>query len=314
MYSPPSNLPYLPAPNPRTPPRPTRSHLPSSPLAAWCYRLSAPPEVPASARFALRERVRRGRLASLILLALLVVVALSLPDVVLVPTLTPSIAFVAVCCLVAIPLNRSGRVTAAAILLLTAVDGALAGALLTSPEGLDPLFLPVYYLLVTSELIAVSLLPPRAVFWVAAVHSLAILLDVRYQAHTMMWEQMITTPGILYSLVIGPIALQFVVAVVSYLWVQSSQSALRRADRAEEIAELERREAERTFALEEGVRYLHQILAAWAQGEVGRRVPPMPVAALEQVRFDLNTFIERFAPVRRLAPRPSVLHGQQPIA
>src|SRR5262249_24563137 len=202
MYSPPSNLPYLPAPNPRTPPRPTRSHLPSSPLAAWCYRLSAPPEVPASARFALRERVRRGRLASVILLALLVVVALSLPDVVLVPTLTPSIAFVAVCCLVAIPLNRSGRVTAAAILLLTAalrllaaLDGALGGALLASPGGLDPLFLPVYYLLVTSELIAVSLLPPRAVFWVAAVHSLAILLDVRYQAHTMMWEQMITTPG-----------------------------------------------------------------------------------------------------------------------
>src|SRR5262249_35041627 len=168
MYLPPLDPPYSSSPDPLRHPRPAMSHPRSSPLATWWYRLSAPPEVAASARFTLRERVRRGRLASLILLALLVVVALSLPDLPRAPMLTPSIGFVAVCCLLAIPLNRSGRVTEAAILLLTAVDGALVGALLTSPVGLDPLFLPVYYLLVTSELIAVSLLPPRAVFWVAA--------------------------------------------------------------------------------------------------------------------------------------------------
>jgi hypothetical protein len=44
------------------------------------------------------------------------------------------------------------------------------------------------------------------------------------------------------------------------------------------------------------VRYLHQALTQWAGGDVRHRIPAMPVAILEQVRTDLNTFIERFSP------------------
>src|SRR5262249_51756934 len=157
------------------------------------------PLAPASASFADRERVRRGRLASLILLGLLVVVALLLPEVALAPTVRPSIALVALGCLLAIPLNRLGHVSLAGILLLVMLDLAIEGALLTADGGLDPLYLPGFYLLVTSELIAVSLLPPASVFLVALAHSIFIAFDVRLQIHTMMWDQMITTPGIFYS-------------------------------------------------------------------------------------------------------------------
>ena len=55
-----------------------------------------------------------------------------------------------------------------------------------------------------------------------------------------------------------------------------------------------REEADRTFALEEGVRYLQQTLTQWARGDIRRRVPTMPVAILEQVGSDLNAFISRF--------------------
>src|SRR6185437_15212253 len=67
--------------------------------------------------------------------------------------------------------------------------------------------------------------------------------------------------------------------------------------RAEEIAMLEYRELERTSTLEEGIRYLHQTLAQWAQGNFAGRVPAMPLEILEQVRFDLNNYMERFGPV-----------------
>src|SRR5262249_14020718 len=189
--------------------------------------LSAPPVVPASASFADRERVRRERLAALILLGLLVILARLLPEVTLAASVRPSIALVAVCCLLAIPLHGLGHVSVTGILLLVMLDLAIAGALLTAQDGLDPLYLPGFYLLVTSELIAVSLLPPASVFLVALAHSVFIALDVRLQIHTMMWDQMITTPGIFYSLIAGPIALQVIVAFVAYLWVRRAHTALR---------------------------------------------------------------------------------------
>jgi hypothetical protein len=269
--------------------------LPSLPIA-WWYRLSAPPDVPVSASLTAREYVRRGRLAALILLGLVAVVLLALPELQLAPGLRPGIAVVVLGCLAAIPLNRAGYGRTAGVVLVVTVDLALVGTLLTAGSGLDPLDLPAFYLLVTSELIAVSLLPPVSVFLLAFAHSLFIALDVQLQVHTAMWDQMITTPGVLYSLIAGPIALQLIVAVVSFLWVRSAQTALRRADQAEEIAAWEARDRERTFALEEGVRYLQQTLAEWASGDVRSRIPPMPVAILEQVRTDLNAFIERFRP------------------
>ena len=274
---------------PATNARPRRSFI------GWWYRLTAPTPVPATADFDARERVRRGRLASLILLALLVVIVLALPDISLVPVLTPSIALAAVCCLGALLLNRAGHVGMAAVLLMASIDGALALALLTSKIGLDPLFLPVFYLFVASDLIVVSLLPPATIFLVASAHSIFILADVRYQPHTMMWEQMITSQGILYSLVLGPIVLEIVVAVVSFLWVRSAQIALRRADRAEELVMLERREAERTRDLEEGVQQLLAVHVAVANGNFQVIVPPMRNALLWQLGRSLATLVQRFS-------------------
>ncbi len=88
-----------------------------------------------------------------------------------------------------------------------------------------------------------------------------------------------------------------IMALVAFLWVRSTNLAIRRADRAEEVAMLEFRELQRTGTLEEGVRYLQQTLSLWAQGNFTRRVPVMPLDILEQVRMDLNAFMEWFGPV-----------------
>jgi len=209
--------------------------------------------------------------------------------------LRPGIAIVVLGCLAAIPLNRAGYGRTAGVLLVVTVDLALAGTLLTVGGGLDPLYLPAFYLLVTSELIAVSLLPPARVFLLALAHSLCIALDEQVQVHTMMWDQMMTTPGIFYSLIAGPIALQLIVALVSYLWVHSAQLALRRVDRAEEIALWEHRDAERTRELVEGVQQLLAVHVHLANGDFTTRPPAMRDRTLWQVGASLNNLIARLA-------------------
>jgi hypothetical protein len=158
--------------------------------------------------------------------------------------------------------------------------------------------LPNFDAYVVSVVLAATVLPRTLTFLVALGNSLLIIGNYLFQTH----NPNITQDVALYSsetvqtvsLLVRPIALQFVLAVVAYLWVRGMDEAIRRADRAEEIAAWEIRDRERTFALEEGVLYLHQALTQWANGDVRHRIPAMPVAILEQVRTDLNTFIERF--------------------
>lgn len=265
----------------------------SSLLGLW-YRLSAPRPVPANAKLEEREHVRRGRITSLILVGMLVAVGLVAIDVPLLRATLPSVALVVLGCLAVIALNRTGHVRWAGLLLVLVVDGALIWALLDAQGGLDPLFIPVFYLLVTSELIAVTLLRPESVFLVAAVQCAFIVMDVRLQPHTMMWDQMITSTGILYSLVVGPVALHVIVALVSYLWVKSAASALRRADRAEEIAKLEHRELQQRRELAEGIQQILATHLRVANGDLAARAPAHQDNVLWQVSVALNNLLARF--------------------
>src|SRR5690242_18762365 len=111
-------------------------------------------------------------------------------------------------------------------------------------EQLYPIFLSMFDLLVVTELIAASILNPASVFAVALINILLIVLDLNIQPHSMMWMQMVMSQTLAYSLLARPVTLYLVVAAVAFLWVRSALRALQRADRAELIAELERREAE----------------------------------------------------------------------
>lgn len=238
--------------------------------------------------------MRRGRITSLILVGMLVAVGLVAIDVPLLRATLPSVALVVLGCLAVIPLNRAGHVRWAGLLLVLVVDGALIWALLDAQGGLDPLFIPVFYLLVTSELIAVTLLRPESVFLVAVTQCAFIVMDVRLQPHTMMWDQMITSTGILYSLVVGPVALHVIVALVSYLWVKSAASALRRADRAEEIAKLEHRELQQRRELAEGIQQILATHLRVANGDLAARAPAHQDNVLWQVSVALNNLLARF--------------------
>ena len=267
----------------------------------WWYRFSAPAEVAESANFTIRDQYRRGRVASLIILGTLCAILLLLPIIIIyapvpfnLPWVFASAAIGMLCCLLAIPANRSGRVQMAGILLIVAVDVIVAGIILSERNGLDPIFLSMFDLLVVTELIAASILNPSSVFVVALINILLIVLDLNFQPHSMMWMQMVMSQTLGYSLLARPVTLYLVVAAVAFLWVRSALRALQRADRAELIAELERREVEQKKQLEQEIEQILQVHVRVANGDLNARAPTYQDHALWQIGLALNNLLARF--------------------
>ncbi|HEX6541339.1 MAG TPA: hypothetical protein VF040_06270 [Ktedonobacterales bacterium] len=277
---------------------------------AWWYRLTMPPEPPASAPVEVRERFRRSRMASVLLFIFLLIVVGSLPlgfqDL---PTLY-SLLGVIVVCLIAIVLNRVGQVYAVGGLLSTIMIISLVGVLLSGRDGkLDVDYLQLYYLLLIAELFAAALLPPWVVFLIAFVNSGITFASLSLQPAAPTLEGLLKSPEVgLFTLAFPPVALHWAVAGVSFLLVRSATNAIQRADRAEEIVELQQREAERTRELEEGVRQLLAVHVHLANGDFKVRAQDIRNPALWQIGNSLNNLVARLS---RFAQAEFVLHRTQ---
>jgi hypothetical protein len=201
--------------------------------------------------------------------------------------------------LAVIALNRAGQLVLAGSLLVACITGAVFAYNLSSPLGLTLGQLPNYDALAVGVVIAASVLPRASGFVVAALNSGLIVADYLLRPH----NANLIADAALYSsvtqqtisLLVRPIALQFVFALIAYLWVRGTDQAIARADRAEVIAALEARELDRKRTLEEGVRYVRQTIAYWAYGDLQQRIPRLPVPLLQEMSDDLNSFIVRFA-------------------
>jgi hypothetical protein len=260
---------------------------------SWWQSLTAPREVAADAPLADRERVRRGRLASILILGLLVIVLLTIPIGLTDPATRYGLLACFAACMLAIFLNRGGHVSASGSVLVIVLSGALLGAVVGAPHGqLDLIYVPLFDLLVLSELVAVTVLPPASVFIVALLNSGLITLDMLVQPATPAFRKVLDSPDF-YTVVARPIVLQLIVAVVSYLWVRSASQALRRADRAEELAILERAVAEDRLKLESSARLLVDAHTRVANGDYNTRAQVPQGTILWQVGQSLNNLISR---------------------
>jgi hypothetical protein len=260
------------------------------------YSASGPlaPEANLSQNLLIRERARRRQVVSLVLLVIIVFQLVDLPGAIMMQS-TEAIGTVVlglVLCAVAMIFNRLGQATIVSILLITVVDLGCGLMLLTMPMGLDVSSLPVFDVLIVSELIAVSLLPPSSVFLVALSNIIFILADITLQPATMDLK-MVLHSSMGYSAVAQPISLQIVVAVISYIWVRSALNAIARADQAEEIAELERREADRKRELDQGIEYLSQVLVQASNGDRDVRVNLSQDDMLWRVGNSFNMLLTR---------------------
>lgn len=239
-----------------------------------------------------RERVRRSRLASWIILGLLVVALVLVPAALTdMPTLE-SLTAVIIGILLAALLNRTGHVTLAGSLLVALVIGADLGALVSATPGLDTIYLPAYDLLAIAVLIGVSILPRGAAFLIAAINVAAIVADFFLQTKVGDLAHQYQQEGAL-SLLARPIALQIIVAAVAYLWVRGTEDAIRRADRAEEIAAMEHATVEQKRQLDYGIQLILDTHVRAANGDFSARAPLTQENVLWQIAASLNNLLSR---------------------
>lgn len=284
-------------------------------LEPW-YRLSSPQAPAVDAELAERELYRRGRLTSTVLLIFLVLAIIFLPVAVFSSArfLLPLMAAVIVIVAISVICNRFGKITAAGVILVASVEIAFMISLRTQHGGLSVYNLPTLDMLVLPELLAVSLLPAPSVFVIALVNSvfIGVALDTPFipRAHDL--QILLAQSG--YSVLIRPIIIQILVAIVTFLWVRSTQRAIARADRAEVIAQLEHaiaqqehQAAQEKRQLEVSIQQIVQAHTQIANGDYDVRVPLTQDNVLWQIAGSLNNLLARLQRYRQDAQQNQYL-------
>lgn len=217
-------------------------------LLGWWYTLTAVPELPANASFARREAVRRIRLFSTVTFFFLVVLLIFLPACPMLadPYATALDTLLIMVTIITLVINRMGKPIIAGIVLVIAAELVLT-AVITTTLPFDEMSLQLYDLYLIIDLLAVSLIPPQSIFFLAACNSLFIYFDLMFQPRIPIMSHDLITQFI--PVLVRPIGLQIIIAGVAYIWVRSANRAITRADRAEMVAALEHTIAEeRSFS------------------------------------------------------------------
>lgn len=268
-------------------------------FAQWWLSLTAPPgalQYEAAATSAERERLRRAGLTSFVapFMAIAPVLLLGQASVDTI-TLVGILAFVAIIIGVLI-LNRLGQQTAAALLLVVGMDLVIEGALLGAGRqgGLGSGWLLTYDLFVVA-LITVGLLLSRRFLWLfATIHIGFILGDFYLLPHTEDLTQLIVLwhgDSIAYA---RPLLIQIVGALLSFVQVGSTDRAIARADRAEDLAALEHAIVEQQRQIEFGAQQLREAHVRVANGDFSARSNVERGNLLWDVSQSLNNLLQRF--------------------
>lgn len=242
-----------------------------------------------------REQARRSRLASWLILGLLVFEILLLPAGKEITTTFIAVVVAIIGTLfVAFFVNRAGYVNAAGIILAILFSGALMGAVVGSPGGyLDTVYLPAYDLFVIPVGLVAAIVRPRYAIFLTTLGCIMLIVGDFYAqpirgdlAHWMIIEGAV-------PLLARPIALLTFMGILSYLVARSTDDAIRRADRAEEIARLESVVVEQKRALDQGVYELTQAFVRAANGDYSSRVNIPRQNPLWSLGAQMNTFVQR---------------------
>ena len=285
----------------------------------WWYRHFAPAGSTAVASLALRERVRRGRTASIVMLIFMLFLLAILLLAVLQQDYLQAIAAGAGIggSILALLLNRMGWIKAAGLLVLVTVYAGeiislvvSGGLTATNTFLLDFTVIPA--VIVLAFFSASSLFP---VVWLNIVLTWGLVV---YGPHD------VTITNMLYHAPLQIFAhvyiLQLIIASTLYLWARSTELALQRADRAEEIVALEKRENERKqLELEEknqldsGIQQILQTHVAVANGDLSARAPLSQDHVLWHVAMSLNNMIARLQSMTNTESelRQQILEGNE---
>lgn len=270
------------------------------------YRITSPPEPKGSTTFEERERFRRGRTGSQILLALFVLYLSAFPAAFAGTNIFLAVILVAaiIAMILATVLNQKGYVTLAGIIVVIAITASPVTNIVTTPGGLNSSVFPVFSILVLPLMCAVSFLPPWWVFVVAAGNCIFTLFAMTLLPHT---KELDAVLNVAFAGIVTPIILsQMIVSVVAYLWVTGAVRAIMRADRAEEIARLEHdlalkaeMAAQQKEQLEASIQKVVDTHTRVANGDFSARVPLTRDNILWQISGSLNNLLSRLQRLRQ---------------
>lgn len=267
-------------------------------VLAWWYRLAAPGEPP-NASSQDRARIRAGRLGSIILMIMLCFGATQLPNALASLAVDPAFATIILVAMAinlgALILNKQGKVALAGTMMVIIVELAFFMVVLVSFRTLTSGDMPVFELLVVTELMAVSLLPPESVFLVMLCNVIFTWATVTFLPHNSTLN--ISTAIRYYSILASPLVLQVIVAIITYLWARGANLAIERAERVaaleHALTERDRAALEQKQQLEDGIHEILQTHIQVAKGNFDARAPLARENMLWQVAYSLNNLLTR---------------------
>jgi hypothetical protein len=272
---------------------------PKGPLATW-FRYTSPPEPPSTASYKEKDLYRRGQLASMIMLALQIILFIIIPIGLFGPNkqIFITAVFLTIIIIISAIFNRRGKVNIAGVILSLSLNLGICLSIIRTPHGLTPDSIAQFDLLVFSELFVASLLPVNWV-WVSALFNIAFSsYELTYAPRTPLMQQVMSTSY--YAVLSRPIQLHLLVTLVLFLWVVNANRAIKRADRAEEIARLQHNIAQQSKAIKEQKQLLDRsidqivdTLIRWSNGATNVRIPLNQENVLWQVAGSINNLLGR---------------------
>ncbi|MBV9709864.1 MAG: hypothetical protein JO011_02975 [Ktedonobacteraceae bacterium] len=227
-----------------------------------------------------QERLRHSRLLSAILFCGLVAILLAIPTAIPVPTYWVPVLLNLSLSVVALLLNRSGKVDVAGIFYIIAIDVTFIVLLVTLPTGIRNSNIPDFDLFFIPVLISGVILSRRFIPFIAVAHIITIVALFSFLPHDRLLTQeiQVNQQGFAYSELSDAFILQVVGAAISWLSAWSVDRALLRANQAEELAAARQRINEQTAQiveqkqrLEYGIDVVKNAQARFANGDFKAR-------------------------------------------
>jgi hypothetical protein len=262
----------------------------------WWLRLTAPPgaimydQAPTRKE---RERLRHAGLTSYVAPFVFVAPLLLLQQANGDFATTTAIIVLMLFSLLALIFNRYGLQVVAALLLILSMDAVIEGSLITAQGGLSSGWLLTFDLFVI-PLITAGVLLSRNYLWLFVILHIACILGDFYllphaadlDALVMVWHG----PAVVFA---RPIIIQLGVFLLSFLQITSTNRAIIRADRAEEVAALQSAIARRKQQLEAGIQEIMNVLVHAANGHFTTQASLPKENVLWQIASSLNTLFAR---------------------
>ena len=271
-------------------------------LVGWWLNLTAPAWPRRTLPIGERERLRKAELTSFSILAVFLLLVSLVSNSLAHPATAQAVLVMGAGLVVAGVLNRRGNTRTAAYLVPTLLMLVIAAAIVRSAGGLQLALLPAYDLFALPVFL-ISLIGDRRATWVFAGAALVfILVDFSVQPHAH-----ITAPGaqgfddVRYAIgqvtwwgeVNRHVALVLFAALFGWLGARSVDLAIRRADRAEEVAALEHAVADQKRQLDIGVQQVLETHIRVANGDFSARAPMNQQNVLWQIAASLNNLLAR---------------------